>query len=80
VEHKVLLPGVSTLARLVASLRADASDQLCIQIVEAVDSRLRGRLNSLLEVAAGPRFSELERLRTSPAKITGSELERPSCA
>src|ERR1700730_18239815 len=26
--------------------------------------------------AAGSRFSELERLRTSPAKVTGSELER----
>jgi TnpA family transposase len=76
VEHKVLLPGVTTLARLVASLQAEASEQLSLQIVGGVDVGLRGRLNGLLEVPAGSRFSDLERFRKSPAKITGLELER----
>jgi hypothetical protein len=67
---------LSTLARLVASVRAEASEQLCFQIVEGIEVGLHGRLNGLLEVRAGSRFSDLERLRTSPAKVTGLELER----
>jgi Domain of unknown function (DUF4158) len=76
VERKVLLPGVTTLARLVASLRAEAAERLAFQIVKGVNVGLRDRLHSLLEVTPGLRFSELERLRTSPAKVTGLELER----
>jgi Domain of unknown function (DUF4158) len=76
IEHKVLLPGATTLARLVAAVRTDASERLWDQIADGVDGDLRGRLNALLEVEAGSRFSVLERLRTSPAKLTGSELER----
>jgi hypothetical protein len=67
---------LSTLARLVASVRAEASEHLCFQIVEGIEVGLHGRLNGLLEVRAGSRFSDLERLRTSPAKVTGLELER----
>jgi hypothetical protein len=76
VEHKVLLPGATTLARLVAAVRTDASERLWDQIADGVDGDLGGRLNALLEVEAGSRFSMLERLRTSPTKLTGSELER----
>jgi Domain of unknown function (DUF4158)/Tn3 transposase DDE domain len=76
VERKVLLPGVTTLARLVATQRAEAAEQLSLQIVKGVDVGLRDRLHGLLEVTPGSRFSELERLRTSPAKVTGLELER----
>lgn len=76
VEHKVLLPGATTLARLVAAVRTDASERLWDQIASGIDDDLRSRLNALLEVEEGSRFSVLERLRTSPAKLTGSELER----
>jgi hypothetical protein len=69
VEHKVLLPGLTTLARLVASLQAEASEQLSQQIVGGVEVGLRDRLNDLLEVHAGCRFSDLERFRKAPAKI-----------
>lgn len=41
-----------------------------------VEVGLRDRLNGLLEVRAGSRFSDLERFRKAPAKITGLELER----
>jgi hypothetical protein len=65
IEHKVLLPGVTTLARLVASLRGEAAESLSLQIVEGVDIELRGRLIGALDVGTGSRFSDLERFRKS---------------
>ncbi len=53
-ERKVLLPGVTTLARLVASLRAEAAEQLALQIVKGIDVGLRDRLNGLLELTRPP--------------------------
>lgn len=76
VEHKVLLPGATALAKVVAAERAAAMERLWDLILESVDAELRDRLNRLLEVDPGSRYSVLERLRTSPAKITGLELER----
>jgi hypothetical protein len=43
VEHKVLLPGATTLARLVAAVRTNASERLWDQIAVGVDFGLRGR-------------------------------------
>jgi hypothetical protein len=76
VDHKVLLPGATTLARLVAAERTAAQERLWDEIMAGVDVELGARLNGLLEVETGSRFSVLERLRTSPARVTGLELER----
>src|SRR3989440_2031860 len=73
VEHKVLLPGATTLARLVAAVRTDASERLWDQIADGVAADLRGRLNALLEVEAGSRVSMLERPRTPAGKPAGME-------
>jgi Domain of unknown function (DUF4158)/Tn3 transposase DDE domain len=76
VEHKVLLPGVTTLARLVASLRGEATESLSLQIVAGADVELQARLVGALDVGTGSRFSDLERYRKSPTRTTGLELER----
>src|SRR5712692_8841182 len=74
IEHKVLLPGVTVLARMVTAARAAASERLWQQLTDNIDPELRCRLDSLLNLEDGSRFSMLERLRTSPARLSGPEM------
>jgi len=70
----VLLPGVTVLARMVTAIRAEAAERLWQQLTEHIDSELRCRLDALLNVEDGSRFSTLERLRTSPTRLSGPEM------
>jgi hypothetical protein len=76
VEHKVLLPGVTTLARLVSEVRAAAAERLWSTVYGIADDRLRRRLDALLVVPEGARASELERLRTGPTRLSAAEMTR----
>ncbi len=62
VERKVLLPGVTTLERLVASVRDRAIERLWQRLAAAPDGDQRTRLDQLLVVPAGERVSPLERM------------------
>jgi TnpA family transposase len=76
-HHRVLLPGASVLARLVAAVRRGAADRLYGMIAEAAagaDPELPERLRRLLAVPVGARYSELERLRRPPRKISGRAM------
>jgi|GEM_PF-1032960 len=75
--HRVLLPGSSVLARLVAQYREWAAGRLHTvlhQAVVAADSELPGRLTGLLAVPEGKRTSELERLRKGPTRVSGRSM------
>ncbi len=72
----VLLPGVSVLARLVAEVRADATTRLHEALACQVDVALQARLEKLLAVPGGERFSELDRLRRAPTRVSGREMVR----
>src|SRR5262249_20288740 len=64
-RQRVLLPGVSVLARLVATVRDDAEQRVHQALAEAAagaDVELPLRLRDLLEVPDGKRVSGLERL------------------
>ena len=76
-DRKVLLPGVSVLARLVARVRAEQSDRLHDAIISelASDRLTDGRLDRLVE-AGVERLSELERLRMPPSKASKGEIVR----
>jgi TnpA family transposase len=77
--HKVLLPGATTLARLVAAVRAAAAERLWRTLTDAadrLDPALRRQLEGLLAVEAGARASLLERLRTPPSRLSGPALVR----
>ncbi len=76
VDRRILLPGPTTLARLMAGIRSEASDRLWRSIAVGVPPDLADRLSKLLEVEAGSRFSALERLRTAPARVSGPEMVR----
>jgi hypothetical protein len=78
-RHRVLLPGASVLARQVSEARSVAERRLHTTVASAVrraDPRLVPALVSLLEVPAGARISELERLRRPPTRSTGTAMAR----
>ena len=73
-ERDVLLPGVTTLARLVARARAEGDERLW-ETLAAVPTLHQARvLDGLLDVAEESRFSDLERWRKGPADPTGKSL------
>lgn len=67
----VLLPGVTTLARLVARVREEATGRLQEALACPLTDRQRRLLDLLLEVPAGARVSDLERWRKTPLKGSG---------
>ncbi|MBW0010802.1 MAG: DUF4158 domain-containing protein [Pseudonocardiales bacterium] len=74
--HRVLLPGVSTLARLVAKVRAEAMDRLHRTLCEELTSAECARLDELLVAGDGVRVCELERWRKGVSVPSGKNLEK----
>lgn len=89
--HKVLLPGATILAKLVAVVRAEATKQVWRVLTDAINAldgatrlvsggtrvrQVRRRLDELLEVEEGARVSQLERSRTAPSGLSGPALRR----
>jgi hypothetical protein len=66
-ERKVLLPGVTTLARLVARVRDDTTHRLWRELEGLLTPARRRALDRLLEVRPGERVPDLERWRKGPA-------------
>lgn len=78
-KNRVLLPGVSVLARQVSEARTVAERRLYEAVARAAsraDTSLAPALAELLVVPEGKRVSELERLRTPPTKSTGTAMVR----
>jgi hypothetical protein len=65
-ERDVLLPGVTTLARLVAQVRDDTTRRLWAVLEGLLTAGQRYVLDQLLEVPPGSRVSDLERWRRGP--------------
>ena len=75
-ERPVLLPGVTTLTRLVASVREAVNQRLWETLRGLLSVGQRGLLDSLLTVPAGARVSELDRLRHGPVRVSGPQMGR----
>lgn len=75
VGNRVLLPGITRLARMVAGVRAEENDRLHRALYEAVPAGLRTQMLGLLEVPEKARVSELDRLRTPPVRVSGKAME-----
>lgn len=74
-EQKVLLPGVTVLARLVARVRQQAAWRLWQKLDAAATDDQRERLESLLVVPEGQRRTGLDRLRRAPVRVSAPEME-----
>ncbi|GAA4566618.1 hypothetical protein GCM10023176_17090 [Micromonospora coerulea] len=79
-RERVLLPGISVLARLVSSVREEAAQRAYRSLAQAAaagaDVELPLRLRDLLEVPEGKKVSELERLRTAPRSDSGLAMSK----
>lgn len=75
-ERNVLLPGVTTLARLVAQVRDESTQRLWNTLFRRLTAKQREMLERLLEVPDGARCSDLERWRKGPAELSGRNLVR----
>ncbi|MEU7028938.1 Tn3 family transposase [Streptomyces sp. NPDC046275] len=78
-RNRVLLPGVSVLARQVSEVRTIAEKRLHATVARAAaraDRELPAQLVATLVTPEGKRFSELERLRRPPTRTTGTAFAR----
>ena len=73
--QQVLLPGVTTLARLVAHARSDGDKRLWETLAAVPTEPGLMALDALLDVAEGARTSDLEQARRGPTDPTGTNLK-----
>jgi len=72
--HKILLPGRSTLERLILRTRARAEERLWQTLGRGLTAEQRTQLNRLLTIPEGSRHSWLDQLRSGPTRISGPAL------
>ena len=74
VQKKILLPGVTSLVRLLASIRERAANRLFQTLSQLLNQAQRKQLEELLVVKDGERYSPLDRLRHPPSRISAPAL------
>ncbi|MGI5290399.1 DUF4158 domain-containing protein [Nonomuraea polychroma] len=74
VEAKILLPGVTTLERLIAALRERVAARQYALLAAAPSPNQAAVLESLVKVEQGRRVSRLDRLRKSPTDVSSTGL------
>jgi hypothetical protein len=72
-ERLVLLPGLTTLRRLVGGVRDEVTQRLW-DVLAALLTTKQARLLERLLIVADSRISDLERLRTGPTTISGKSM------
>jgi hypothetical protein len=70
IEHQILLPGLSVLSRLVRQARREENARLHTHLAARIPTTVHADLVNLLRVHDDSRFSELERLRTEPDRVS----------
>ena len=73
-KEKILLPGISVLARLVARLRDRVAERVWSAVGRALTPEHRSRLDALLNVPTGASSSQLDRLRRGPTRTSSPAL------
>nr|WP_320012760.1 Tn3 family transposase [uncultured Desulfobulbus sp.] len=71
IQHKVLLPGVTTLTRLIAEIRERATSLLWSRLSTLPSDEQKVELDKLLEISEGLRNSQFDLFKKGPVKISG---------
>ena len=74
IERKILLPGVTTLTRLVARIRERTANRLWHRLCALLSAEQQTRLEAILEIPQGARYSHLDRLRRGPTRVSAPAL------
>ncbi|WP_274534000.1 DUF4158 domain-containing protein [Nocardiopsis sp. TSRI0078] len=69
-EHQILLLGLTVLSRPVSRVRKAENARLHQVVARRIPHPVRAELGALLQVPDQARFSELERLRTEPDRVS----------
>lgn len=70
-QNKILLPGVTTLTRLISQIREKSADRLWGRLSGLVSDVQNAQLEELLLVPEGARNSRFDQLRKGPVAISG---------
>ncbi|MGH7733270.1 MAG: DUF4158 domain-containing protein, partial [Gemmatimonadales bacterium] len=73
-ENRVLLPGISTLSRLVTEVRRGELEAINLALAGAAPPHMRGELAAILMVPDGKKVSVLEWMRTAVTKVSGTGM------
>ncbi len=71
IANKVLLPGATTIERLISQIRERTTTRLWCQLASLPDREQKEALHSLLSTDDNSRISSLERLRQGPVHVSG---------
>ncbi|TQN31697.1 TnpA family transposase [Haloactinospora alba] len=74
VENKVLLPGLTVLARMVATVRREENARLHANMHQRLPTTVQTAMTGLLHVPEDRRRSELERLRSEPTRASSHAM------
>ncbi|MDQ1317174.1 MAG: hypothetical protein QG588_825, partial [Candidatus Poribacteria bacterium] len=74
VDRKVLLPGVTVLARLVSRIRYRVSARLWQNLASLVNPEQRSKLEAILSIPEKSGKTPLDRLRRAPTRVSGPSL------
>lgn len=71
IQHKILLPGATTLTRLISEVRERSTNRLWQRLSVLPTQEQVNKLETLLEVPQGSRTSRFDRYRKGPVTISG---------
>ncbi len=72
IQHKVLLPGVTTLTRLISEIRERAAKRLWLRLSSLPSDEQKAKLETLLHVPEGERISRFDRYRKGPVTVSST--------
>jgi TnpA family transposase len=71
IQHKVLLPGATTLIRVISKIRERAANRLWQRLSSLPTGKQKAKLETLLQVPDGQRSSRFDLYRKGPVRISG---------
>jgi len=71
IENKILLPGVTTLTRLISEIRERSANRLWIRLSSFPSPEQKAQLETLLQLKEGQKISYLDHYRKGPVTVSG---------